>query len=70
MDQPELGVSNVGVDTVSVSLSWRWESGWRFHYSQRLSGSDAWTEIARQGRSAEDVHQEVCDVLAVALGLA
>lgn len=69
MEQPELGVSRVGVDSITVSLSWAWDTGWVLHGSTRLSGSTVWRPAAARGLDAAEAHAAVSDLLANALGL-
>lgn len=69
MEQPELGVSNVGTDGVTVGMSWTWETGWTARTGYRLSGADEWQTCVYTGRDAAEAHALISDFLAGALGL-
>lgn len=70
MEQPELGSDSVAPDSVTFTLSWHWEAGWRGVASRRLSGSDSFGRLEiGEGLDAAELHARVTDVLAEVLGL-
>ena len=69
MEQPQLGVSHVGIEAAQFSLSWTWELGWSLRAATRLSGATGWSGRDYIGLSAEEAHQILQDVAAEALGL-
>lgn len=68
MEQPELG--GVGIDAIQVSLTYRWESGYRVRAASRLSGSTVWHEVVSEGLDGAEAHAKVSEYLAWTLGLA
>lgn len=69
MEQPELGVSSVGVDGLTIGLSWTWELGWTLRASSRLSGSDQWRTTTYPALSPDEVLEVVQCVVAEGVGL-
>lgn len=67
VEQPQLGT--IGMDAVSILLSWSWEDGWTVGFSSRLSGSTEFAQRAYKGCSAEEALGLVQDELACLLGL-
>lgn len=67
IEQPALG--GVGTDSVTISLGWRWESGWWGRVAQRQSGSAEWQERTYTGRDEAELHAIISDELAAILGL-
>lgn len=67
VEQPELG--NVGADSITVTLSWSWDRGWRCRVASRPSGAATFREHAYEGRDEAELHAIVSDHLADLMGL-
>lgn len=67
IEQPSLG--NVGVDSVTLMLTWTWDQGWRCRYASRPSGSSVFREHAYEGLDEAELHAVLSDHLADSLGL-
>jgi hypothetical protein len=67
IEQPGLG--GVGIDGITIGLSWGWEVGWTASVAHRLSGGDRWERRVYLGRDEAELHALLSDELAGMLGL-